>query len=73
MDPGIPNTVTKRIVIKFTPIWKLKYPPIKLIRNKITLPINELANSFNINFSGTINILHNTNKMHIPVKNPSIV
>lgn len=65
--------LTKRIVIKFKPIWKLKYSPTKLIIYNIIAPINELAKSFNINFNGTIKILHNMNRIHIPVKNPSIV
>lgn len=66
--PGIPNMLTNRIVTKFKPIWKLKEAPNRLMIYIITAPNKEFAKSFNINFNGTIKILHNTNKMHTPDK-----
>ena len=60
--------LTNKIVIKFKPIWKLKEVPTRFIRYIVMAPNNELAKSFNMNFSGTMKILHSINKIHIPDK-----
>ncbi len=62
----MPSILTNIIVKKFRPIWKLKRPPIKLIIKIISAPIKEFKNSLNINLSGNIKILHNTNIIKSP-------
>ena len=64
--PGTPKILTKIIVKKFSPIWKLNNWPIKLIIRMIKAPIKELMKSFIINFNGTIKTLHSTNIIHKP-------
>ena len=64
--PGIPRILTKIIVKKLSPIWKLKKPPIRFISSIKPAPMNEFNISFTMNFSGTMKILHSTNMMHRP-------
>ena len=64
--PGIPRILTKIIVKKFRPIWKLKIFPIRLIIRIIAAPIKEFNKSLNIIFNGTINILQRTKIIHKP-------
>lgn len=66
--PGIPNILTNKMVIKFNPIWKLKDAPTRLMIYIKSAPNKEFAKSLIINFKGTIKILPNTNKIHIPDK-----
>ena len=56
------------MVIKFNPIWKLKDAPTRLMIYIKSAPNKEFAKSLIINFKGTIKILPNTNKIHIPDK-----
>lgn len=64
--PGIPSKLTKIIVKKLRPMWKLKKPPMKLIIKRIKAPNIELSKSLNIAFSGTMKILQSTNMIQRP-------
>lgn len=64
--PGTPRILTNRIVNKLRPMWKLKNPPIKLIKRIIRAPKREFRSNFSINFNGTIKILHKTNMIQSP-------
>ena len=66
--PGIPRRLTKIIVKKLSPIWKLKDVPIKFIINIIKAPIIEFKKNFIINFKGTMKILHRMKIIHNPAK-----
>lgn len=60
--------LTKNIVKKFRPIWKLKKPPIKFKRSIRIAPKHEFKISLNATFSGTIKILQRTKRIHKPDK-----
>ena len=62
----MPKILTKNIVKKLRPIWKLKKPPIKFIPKSIRAPIIELSKSLSISFNGTMKILQITNITHKP-------
>ena len=68
MLPGIPSNPTKIAVIKFSPIWNPKFPPIKFINNINTQPNIELSINLNIYLSGTINNLPTKKITIIPIK-----
>ena len=54
------------IVKKFSPIWKLKKLPIKLISKIRITPIKEFKKTLKTNLSGKIKILHKTKIIQSP-------